>query len=825
MKHPIALPAVFAAGLVLAVIHAPQLAHAECAPAKKQSIMDELVDDDPAKVSSSVRIDCPLTLNFDDLSFPAGKPRVVKRPVLIVGSAASGTQIDCANHLLDGSYWERDPNIGWQEHARTVLWVRSHWEEHEDENGEPYMDWSRPENVTVKNCRIKGSTLTAGIALTANYDIFSIWQTLPTYVEYLRARAPRRITFDNVDITGVSQTPIYLGPGTSEFTLKNSTITGTANHTGIYLGAETTRNVFRNNDIHVDVPREQIAVDASDYNQFIDNRFADLGDGGIYLYRNCGEAGNSRRTTPSHNQIVGNTFSYNVYTGDNPAIYLGSRDGDKPYCDKDDDSPFGSGVSDFDYARYNIVLANQIINRSVSDMIKTRDRYSYPNYILYNTNASAPTSRPLACAVPDGYRRKGLLHGESLELWEGINGVPLCTGQRVTCVHGELQHSTTSDCPLQRVDFACSNGNATECNRAVACPAGSALVATKAVCDLKYASTADMDLAATRINTVRVMTSADESSQGMCWVGLDSGSEGQTDIDVDDLGGWRASIGCLESASGHSCEIRGSLYCQSWGNQSRQTDDLVWQSNSGQMHFWPMRDGQRLAGVDVSDPVNPAWVPKDMGDLNGDGVDDVVFRQNNGQVHYWPIKNGQRQNGINIDVPVGSAWTLRALGDVNGDGTDDIIWQHSGGKVYIWPMLNAQRQGGYGVHSPVGSDWTLAGAGDVDGDGTDDIVWRHSTGRVHYWRMSNGLRVGGYDIGTVPATLTIAAVGDVNGDGTDDLVFKILGGELRVWAMDNGHRADEWDIQTPDSGSWTLVGAGNLDAPETFPWSVLVQQP
>ena len=47
-----------------------------------------------------------------------------------------------------------------------------------------------------------------------------------------------------------------------------------------------------------------------------------------------------------------------------------------------------------------------------------------------------------------------------------------------------------------------------------------------------------------------------------------------------------------------------------------------------------------------------------------------------GQVHYWPMLNGQRQGGIDIATPVGPDWTLRGVGDMNGDGTDDIVWQH-----------------------------------------------------------------------------------------------------------------------------------------------------
>jgi hypothetical protein len=145
------------------------------------------------------------------------------------------------------------------------------------------------------------------------------------------------------------------------------------------------------------------------------------------------------------------------------------------------------------------------------------------------------------------------------------------------------------------------------------------------------------------------------------------------------------------------------------------------------------------------------------------GTDDIVWRHSNGQVHYWPMLNGQRQGGLNVFSPVGSEWTLAGAGDLNGDGTSDIVWRHRNGQVHYWPMLNGQRQGGFNIFSPVGAEWALAGAGDLNGDGTDDIVWRHSNGQVHYWPMLNGQRQGGFNIFTpVGSEWTLAGVGDVD---------------------------------------------------------------
>jgi hypothetical protein len=46
-------------------------------------------------------------------------------------------------------------------------------------------------------------------------------------------------------------------------------------------------------------------------------------------------------------------------------------------------------------------------------------------------------------------------------------------------------------------------------------------------------------------------------------------------------------------------------------------------------------------------------------------TDDIVWQHRSGQVHYWPMQNGQRQGGINVHTPVGGEWTLAGVGNVD----------------------------------------------------------------------------------------------------------------------------------------------------------------
>jgi len=180
-------------------------------------------------------------------------------------------------------------------------------------------------------------------------------------------------------------------------------------------------------------------------NKIMNNWFSGLNRGGIYLYRNCGETGVSRHSTPENNKIINNIFYYNKYKGSKPSIYLGSWDGKQRYCDKDSDSDYGSGVSDLDYARYNVVMQNQIYKLPVNKMIRTKNKtVNSPNYIGYNqtvTKKTVVTNRLAGCYVPQNYGYKGyfILHEQSIVAFKkNSKGQTISHGKKYTCNDGDL---------------------------------------------------------------------------------------------------------------------------------------------------------------------------------------------------------------------------------------------------------------------------------------------------------------------------------------------------------------------------------------------------
>jgi V8-like Glu-specific endopeptidase len=244
----------------------------------------------------------------------------------------------------------------------------------------------------------------------------------------------------------------------------------------------------------------------------------------------------------------------------------------------------------------------------------------------------------------------------------------------------------------------------------------------------------------------------------------------------------------------------------------RRTGDVLWQHINGQVHYWPMLNGQRQGGINIAGPVGPEWKLIGGGDFNGDGTEDALWQHINGQVHWWPMLNGVRQGGLNIAGPVGPEWRLIGAGDLNGDGTDDILWQHINGQVHYWPMLNGARQGGIDIAGPVGPEWKLIGSGDFNNDGTDDILWQHINGQVHWWPMLNGVRQGGLNIaGPVGPEWRIAGAGDLNADGTDDILWQHINGQVHWWPILTGVRQGGLDIAGPVGPEWRLKGVASLD--------------
>ena len=230
-----------------------------------------------------------------------------------------------------------------------------------DCNGEAYNKGKITElqiladNITIKRCKINGSIRTIGLGRNGEAPGVKASSVKTGHIERAQAAAPRGTVLYGLTITGHGRIPLYLGPGTTRLTMYDSTIKGRSDSVALYLDAESGFNIIRNNTFDIaGASREIIAVDGSANNQLLTNTIKQAPNGGIYLYRNCGEGGTVRHQAPQHNLIAGNTINNTGGYG----IWLGSRNGGRLYCRDDAGFPFGSSKDDGDFADNNTVRDN-----------------------------------------------------------------------------------------------------------------------------------------------------------------------------------------------------------------------------------------------------------------------------------------------------------------------------------------------------------------------------------------------------------------------------------------------------------------------------------
>jgi hypothetical protein len=222
-------------------------------------------------------------------------------------------------------------------------------------------------DVTIKNCKIKGSIRVFGLGMNGEDEKVKESSHKTGHTERAQASAPSNIFITNVTIQGVNRIPVYLAPGVTKVSIENSRFIGTTDSSVIYLDAESAYNIIGNNTFNVEGNftlrqfriREVIAVDGSAHNVITGNKFEKAVGGGVYLYRNCGEGGTVRHQAPQYNVIANNEFNLSGLHWGNYGIWLGARNGNRTYCGADDGHKFGSSVDNGDFAMYNYVDGNK----------------------------------------------------------------------------------------------------------------------------------------------------------------------------------------------------------------------------------------------------------------------------------------------------------------------------------------------------------------------------------------------------------------------------------------------------------------------------------
>jgi hypothetical protein len=475
------------------------------------------------------------------LTLPPGA--TITRRLEIVGPGANGLRVECNGAVFDARARPVETDM---------IVVRS------QQSGSV---WLPVTDVTISGCTVYGGVRVHGIGRNANDDTFGATSPFSDHVQHARSTAPSRINLVDMELNFDRRIPFYVATGATHVTLRGSTIRGDGDAPAIYLDAETGYNTIENNDIQMGSNRELIAIDASSDNRIFGNYLSGLGNGGIFLYRNCGESRTIRHTTPSRNQIINNIFYYTPGTNAAPAVLVGSRNGQGVhYCSSDLDmfpgATIGSAGSNLDYATHNVVMQNQFYHVDPSNMIRNGRATDLPLYVAHNETVQSAVSRPTGCYVPSGFE-DFVHHGSSADALRPDVALP--QGIRYGCADGVL--IANQNISLHTVGFECraySSNNG--CSTFARCPTGTYGVGARVACNLEVGAVSDSEMASVLPGDISIVRVSDVPDDGVCLFGATSVSAGVNRVVA---GRSTTYIGhCREyDANGGECHIRGQMYC------------------------------------------------------------------------------------------------------------------------------------------------------------------------------------------------------------------------------------------------------------------------
>lgn len=308
-------------------------------PATRPCSADELrqLTAPPDAANTPFRLTCRATLSPD---------RPVTRRILIEGAESSGAGIDCRGGLLGR------PGAPTTTQTPTVaIWSRR------QPNAPDH--WSRPTDIALSRCTVHGAIRIWGMGAGGSMSDLLVSSRTPGHTAAVQAAAPSHITLSDMAFEGTGSIPLYVGPGVTQVRIDRGRFGGVSVSTAVYLDAESASTTIRNSSFATNTAREMIAVDGSARNVIVGNRFDLGGEGGVFLYRNCGEDGVIRHQTPSGNRITDNVFSGAARFRPRTVV-VGAREGNRRYCGDDQGYPFGSSADDGDNATGNVVARNRI---------------------------------------------------------------------------------------------------------------------------------------------------------------------------------------------------------------------------------------------------------------------------------------------------------------------------------------------------------------------------------------------------------------------------------------------------------------------------------
>lgn len=282
-------------------------------PACSQPLKDSLLITSPGDFANITTGNCKLDFAATD----------ILKPLRITGNKASGLQLNCNGAKIIGKEGalqvtalliQSAYNADYLEQQMLMVYEDGHG------TATPPYGVNRPENIEINGCTIVGAVAVSGAG--GNPVYISSRSQLDTrnrqHTVRMQAMAPTNIRLNSLQIYADPnlnlKNLLHLHTGVTNVMITNSTFTGQISDVTLYLSPESARNTIKNNIFDVlalnERKREIIAIDGSAGNIITGNAFKNLQNGGIHLYRNCGEKGLTRHQPARDNQIFNNDFFY-----------------------------------------------------------------------------------------------------------------------------------------------------------------------------------------------------------------------------------------------------------------------------------------------------------------------------------------------------------------------------------------------------------------------------------------------------------------------------------------------------------------------------------
>ncbi|WP_299011752.1 hypothetical protein [uncultured Shewanella sp.] len=321
-----------------------------CSEEKKSTILSPITKD-----NHTVTLDCHLTLNSDD---------VITKKILFEGETASNTSLNCNNALIDLTVGI-DAGIFSAKTDDTII-IQS--------VKKADNTWSAPQHINIENCRIKGSIRMSGMGINAKDNHIQVSSFSADHTQRLNEASPRHIMLNNIDIKGISRPLLHLSPGVNHVTLSHGNLHGLSDTVALSLDTETNFNTIKDNHIHVETKQHLMTLNGSANNTIKNNYFTLNDNGGIYLYRHCGQHNNLHGQTTHLNHIEANYFTLKNISN-HPSIQMNAIDYQQGYCN--DQTPTSvthtSTITQQDNAMVNTIIYNQFLHASPQEVISLGD--------------------------------------------------------------------------------------------------------------------------------------------------------------------------------------------------------------------------------------------------------------------------------------------------------------------------------------------------------------------------------------------------------------------------------------------------------------------